>query len=61
MPYRLNGNCVEQKKDGKWVEKKCYGARKDALAYFEALKINVTKEYTDLVRTAIKDFFDKKD
>jgi hypothetical protein len=47
MPYRLNPKDkkqVQEKRNGKWVVKKTYKTTKQALAYFRALYINVTKK-----------------
>lgn len=43
MPYRLSSNklCVEQQKDGVWVELKCYTDTQDAKDYLAALQSNV--------------------
>jgi hypothetical protein len=41
MPYRLEGNCVQVNKDGKWQNLKCHDSSIKARKHLVALKINV--------------------
>lgn len=41
MPYRLNGNCVQENKAGEWSDLKCHSSKEQALAHLRALEINV--------------------
>lgn len=48
MPYRINGQCVQVKRDSGWKDLKCYDNKHDAVAYLRALEANVSdaKEQT---------------
>lgn len=48
MPYRINGQCVQVKRDSGWKDLKCYDNKHDAMAYLRALEANVSdaKEQT---------------